>query len=866
MLRPFRNSLLAACGALLLATGAPALAQGVLDPGFAPTVLKRASRNGDFLVRAMLQQPDGKILVGGNSDFVDNQLTSRLRRLNADGTPDLAFAAQTGTGPDPAALVGALALQSTGNILVGGANMMFYNQVPTGNLARLTPAGAVDAAFNAGGTGFGYDPSASNPGNNIRSLAVQPDDKVLVGGFIGSYNGQPTPNLVRLNANGTLDAGFNVGSLGFSNGGGANTGIPEVIVVQPDGKIVVGGTFGDVNGTAAFNLVRLNANGTVDNTFLSTGTNGTVRGLVRQPDGKLLVGGLFTQVNGQASGSLARLNPDGTLDAGFAGGTLNSNGGAILKVRLRADGTVYTSGTFSSFNGVARAGVAKVSAAGVLDPSFGPAVGTDNIVYELLDLTTGQTLAGGIFTTFGGVARTGLARLNSTATVVDAAYNPVLEFRGTLNEVTPLANGELYIDGNYTSINGTPVAASNGTRLHVLSPSGAYSRTLTLNNPAAFHHLPQADGTVYLVATTPQNVATLTRHLATGAPDAAFAAVTLQLSPNLLALFATPLPGGDVLWSGNFSAVNGQARPNLARITAAGVLTAFNPPTAPWQTAPTPWPTVVGVQPNGQPLVSWDDATRTYLVRLSTTTGAIDNSFAIGAPSPGIFTAHLQPNGQVLLGGLSSLGGQPVTNGLVRLTPTGQIDPSFAAALPFSIAAVQPDGRLLVVTDSGLPYPPALVMRRLNANGSLDASFPTVTAPVGIYLGSTARVKVQPQDGKILLYGGFTTVNGQPRIGLARLTNTLLATRPALAAAPPLDVFPNPAQALVTLRLPAGAVSATPQPVDLLDMQGRTVRRFTLPARHAEATFSLADVAAGVYLLHTRTAQGPARQRVVVTH
>lgn len=869
MLRFFRTFLLI-CWSVALWPAAPAVAQGSLDPTFTPTVLKRAFRTGDYPVRAMLQQPDGKILVGGNYDFIDNQLASRLRRLNADGSPDAAFATQTGMGPDPAGIVGALALQSTGKILAGCIFTTYYNQLPKGNLVRLLPTGALDASFNLGGSGFSYDPSVANSGNisnSIRCLAVQPDDKILVGGYIGSYNGLPVPNLVRLNADGTLDTSFNVGSQGFATTNGTssppNSGFPEVMVVQPDGKIVVGGNFGAVNGTPAYSLVRLNANGSIDNTFLSTGTNGTVRGLARQPDGKLLVGGLFSQLNGQPSGSLARLNADGTLDASFAPGTIPAGAG-IYKVRLRADGTVIASGTFSSYNGVARGSIAKVSSTGVLDTSFGPASGTDNLVYEVLELTNGQTLAGGTFTTFGGVARTGLARLNGTATTVDAAYNPVAEFRGTIFQLTVLANGELCIEGDYDNLNGTPVASSSATLLHVLSSNGAYNRTLTLNNPAAFYHNVQPDGRVYVAELTAPTVARLTRHLASGALDASFAAVTLQVPANSFALHTKPLGGGDILWIGNFTAVNGQARSNIARLSASGVLdAAFNPPVAPWLGS---IPQVQGVQPNGQPLVFWIDANGSYLLRLSATTGAIDPTLPIGSGNLDLALPFMQPNGQVVVSGVSSFNGQAIANNVVRLTTTGQVDPSFAAALPFVVFTVQPDGRFLG-TSADMPLQPAQYFRRLNSNGSLDTSFPAVSIAMGAYFGSAAYPPViQPQDGKILLYGGFTSINGQPRIGLARLTNTLLAARPALAGAPLLDVFPNPTQQQITLQLPVAAVSATAQPVTLLDMQGRTIRRFTLPARQAQATFPLADVAAGIYLLETSTSQGPARQRVAITH
>ncbi|MDB5269101.1 MAG: Delta-60 repeat protein/Por secretion system C-terminal sorting [Hymenobacter sp.] len=882
------------CGALLLAS-APAIAQSVLDPTFTPTTLKLAQQSGNYAVRAMLQQPDGKILTGGSYDFVDNQRVSRMRRLNADGTPDVAFATQTGTGTDGGSVV-ALALQSTGKILVGCAFSRTYNGVLTGNLVRLNATGSVDAAFNAGGTGFTYNEqvssSAPNFGNNIRSLTVQTDDKILVGGNLDRYNGQDAANLVRLNANGTLDTSFSVGALGLTATGALtspSSGTPETILVQPDGKIVVGGTFAQVNGVPAGNLVRLNANGTIDNTFLSTGTNGTVRTVARQPDGKLLVGGLFTQVNGQAGGGLVRLNADGTRDVSFTPGVLSPTGNTtgIYNVRLNADGTIVACGTFTAYNGTARGGVARVSATGVLDTSFGPATATTaptapNIIYNLLELTNGQLLVGGTFTSFAGATRTGLARLNASASQVDAAYNSVIEFGGSLSSVMPLNNGDLLVGVYASSINGTAVATTS--TLHRLNSSGGYVGRVVLNlapysfmssNPRA---MPDGRFMVSGYNSGPfgSTDCTLLRLLANGTLDTSFTPLAFTYPPFANSGYSpaiTPLPNGDLLLTGDFTAVNGQPRPGLARVTATGALDqAFNLPGAPWQAAAGGnIYYLAGVQPNGQPIVHWYDNNGTYLTRLSATTGAVDNTFSIGSgggPNT-FFYASLQPNGQVVINGsFTSFNGQATPNGMLRLLANGQPDTSFAAAAALYIVAIQPDGRLI-----GAQQPPAteyfpepvVRLRRLNTDGSLDSTFPTIETPQGIFYGTLIGTVMQPQDGKLLIYG-VTSVNGQLCGSLVRISNTLLATRPAFAAAPELEVFPNPAQQQVTLRVPATAVSATAQPVLLLDMQGRTVRRFALPAHQSEAVISLAEVAAGVYLLQTTTGQGPARQRVTVVH
>src|SRR5207253_1576389 len=94
--------------------------------------------------------------------------------------------------------------------------------------------------------------------------------------------------------------------------------------LQPDGKVVIGGPFTTVNGVSRDNIARLNADGTLDNSFLNgqTGANriGSVFDLALQLDGKLLIGGDFTIVNGVARNRVARLNADGTVDTSFGNG------------------------------------------------------------------------------------------------------------------------------------------------------------------------------------------------------------------------------------------------------------------------------------------------------------------------------------------------------------------------------------------------------------------------------------------------------------------------------------------------------------------------------------------------------------------
>jgi uncharacterized delta-60 repeat protein len=863
--------------ALLATLALPATAQ-TLDPTFAPTMLTDPA---GFTIRALVPQPDGKVIVGGGYDLVDGVLTSKVRRLNADGSPDAAFLAQTGTGPDHG-IVYALALQPNGKIIVGGTTMTAYNGTPAGGIARLNADGSVDASFNASGTGLSYD---NNQNAGIRSLAVQPDGKILVGGgysYAQYYNGQAFYGLLRLNPDGSIDSGFNLGS-----GLAVSSGVVEVhtILVQTDGKIVVGGRFDTYNGVPAMNLVRLQPNGSIDPSFaIGTGTssayyNNSIRTLAQQADGKLLLGGYFPEFNGTPVRNPIRLNPDGSLDNSFQGGinTATATGAVVLHLRLRPDGSILMAGNFTEYNGTPVGSIARLSSTGVLDATFISGNGaTGGQVQDIVELPNGQYLAGGIFTAYNRVARTGLARLSNTA-ALDVTYNPVHRFKGSLYSLAPLANGQMLTLGSFNTFNGTAATPSvQGYSLARLNADGSYNSTVNITTNADSPDL-QPDGHTYLnnyTYTGTTITRALTRILPSGTPDASFATVTVAgISPAYSWLTLSSTTAGAVFVGGSFTTVNGVARPGLARVLATGALDAsFNPINL--------WPPTSAVNhvkamalASGKVMVTWYDSNRSYLVML-TASGSLDPSFNIGnAAGPnGLFDVITQPDGRLLVacseafatvgaGAFTSFNGYPTPNGLLRLLPSGAPDPGFTAALPLTRLLMQPDGRILGTQNARLP---GNRLRRLNADGSLDASFAAVPVPESIYTG--LNYLLQPSDGKILLYGSFTSVNGQTRIGLARLTNTLLATRPAFAAAPELEVYPNPAQRQVSLRLPATAASATAQPVELLDMQGRLVRCFHLPARQTQVTFPLANLAPGLYLLQTTTRQGTARQRVVVTN
>jgi len=334
--------------------------------------------------------------------------------------------------------------QLDGKVIIGGL-FSTYNGTGRNNIVRVNADGSLDATFNyAGGTN-----------NTVYALAVQTDGKIIVGGLFGVYNGTARNNIVRLNPDGTIDASF-------TYAGGTN-GTVYAIAVQPaDGKILIGGQFSAYNGTGRNNIVRLNTNGTIDATFTYTsGTNNTVYALAAQPDGKTIVGGLFSSYNGTARNNIVRLNINGSIDATFTTAGTNNT---VYAFALQPDGKILIGGLFTGYNGTARNFIARLNTNASLDASFTYTGGTNAPVFAIAVQKDGKILAGGQFTAYNGSARNYIVRANSDGTVDTSFY----EGTGANNIVRTIAiqtNGKMIIGGDFTSYNS--VARAHIARIYL---------------------------------------------------------------------------------------------------------------------------------------------------------------------------------------------------------------------------------------------------------------------------------------------------------------------------------------------------------------------------------------------------------------
>lgn len=288
-------------------------------------------------VYSMALQPDGKILIGGNFTSYNGVARSRLARINADGTLDTTF--NPGTGANN--VVYSISVLPNGKIIISGI-FTNYNGVSQNRLARLHADGSLDTSFNIG--------TGAEAG--VQRTVLLPDGKILIGGLFTSYNGVDCNYLVRLNSNGTIDPTFQAGTK-------INSGVLGV-TLQPDGKILIGGFFSTYNSISRKLIARLNADGTLDTSFdPGIGGNNVVWCIAVQHDGKILVGGQFNMWNGTTSRHLVALNSNGSINTDYVLGTgLNHY---LYSIIPQPNGKVLLGGGFNTLNGVSRDYLARLN-------------------------------------------------------------------------------------------------------------------------------------------------------------------------------------------------------------------------------------------------------------------------------------------------------------------------------------------------------------------------------------------------------------------------------------------------------------------------------------------------------------------------
>jgi uncharacterized delta-60 repeat protein len=644
-------------------------ADGTLDASFDPGT----GANNNIHTTAL--QSDGKILIGGWFTSYNGTGRNYIARLNADGTLDTSF--DPGAGANDR--IHSIALQSDGKILIGGW-FTSYNGTGRNYVARLNADGTLDTSFDPG-AGANYI---------IETIVLQSDSKIIIGGGFTNYNGTGRNRIARINTDGTIDISFDPGL-------GANDMIYS-ITPQPDGKILIGGWFTSYNGAGKNHIARLTENGELDASFNSgTGANNSILTTALQPDGKIIIGGSFTSYNGTGRNRIARLNSDGTLDVSFTVGSGSNN--TIWTTALQSDGKIIIGGEITSYNSNGRNYIARLSEGGALDEIFYPGTAANFWIYTTTVQPDGKILIGGRFTSYNGTSKNRIARLNSDGTLDDSFITGT----GTNNSIwtTVLqSDGKIIIGGDFTSYNGT-----SRNRITRLNPDGTLDASFTIGtgaNGTIYSVALQPDGKILLVGgftsyngTSRDRIARLN---ADGTLDASF---TPGFGANNLILTTALQSDGKILIGGFFTNYNTVNRNYIARLNANGTLDAtFDPGVGANSVV---W--ITAIQPDGKILLggdftSYNGTSRNYIARLNSN-GTLDGGFTSGdGANNTLRTIVHQPDGKILLGGSFTSYDGIVRNRFARLNSDGTLDASFdpgtGANNTIWTTALQSDGKIII--------------------------------------------------------------------------------------------------------------------------------------------------------------------------
>ncbi len=737
-------------------------------------------------VNWVIRQKNGGYLVAGSFTQVGGVSTPGLARLRPDLTHDTTFRANLGAFNSSSLSISRVLELPNGRILVGGAFLDLNGEANTRTLVMLREDGSRDTSFTSRFT--------QSFATTVAGLAYDAvDNTLLVCGTSDMNYGGVTARLHRLRLDGSRLPGLNVTF--------ANTA--STMLLQPDRRILIGGVFDSVQSvTDKRAIVRLNPDGTIDNTFNAVGgysgnnfNIGPVRALALEADGQILAVGDYPAINGRGANNLVRLNADGTLDELFNPGLgMQGSGSRVESVAVSADGKIYLTGSMQTYNGTTINDVVilngdPIPLAFASEPSdqyvepgntltlTAAGVGTTAVSYQWYHngtpLSDGAGVSGSTTATLtitgvnAGRAGSYTVRITNTSGFLERMA--AVTVLGAPQIVEQPLSGSYFIGSNVTlTVRAIGVPTLTYQWYKGTDPiSGATSSSLTLTNTQ------KADSGSYSVrisngsGTVTSNAASLVIFL----PPAGFkAGFPVTAGANQAIRHIIPLGDGRALIGGSFNSAGATGSntsvSNLALMKADGTIdTAFMP-------QPNSQVTALARDENGKVYVSGyfntiGGASRSNLARLNTD-GTADTAYhtAMGT-GPNSAPSSIIPlsDGRVLISGsFNNISGTPRV-GVARLNVNGSLDAGFIPLTSGNVQsmALQSDGKIIIsgyFTISGRQN-----LARLNADGTLDTTFSAI-------LNSPASAIAIQSNGQIVLGGGFTSYNGNTVGSLIRVSST----------------------------------------------------------------------------------------------
>lgn len=499
---------------------------------------------------------------------------------------------------------------------------------------------------------------------------------------------------------------------------------------------------------------------------------GVVSASVRLPDGSLVVGGSFKQVNGVPRQSLFKRRPDGSLDPDWNPAV----SGRVSALAADAAGNIYVGGAFSAINLQPRRNLARLAGegVGVVDPDWNPAPNAQ--VYALALDAAGDVLVGGAFSNIGGQARHSLAKLSGSATgAADADWNPAPD--GDIRALAIAANGDVFAGGDFIEIGGQTLrnlaklsgggsgAADAGWRPSIWGGAAEdWVSALALGADGdlfvggAFHRVDGFDR-ICLVKLATTGSATVD-------PD-------WDASTNGEVLSLAVDAGGDVWAAGSFTKIGGREQPHVAKLSGRGS-GGVDPD---WHPSPDQTVQSVVIDAEGRAYIGGGFETIGALSRLgfATLSPAGVPEAMMDVERPGIVRVFArQPDAGTIVGGsFLKADGYPRRN-LLRLQADGSVDPDWQPSADHDVFALALDAAGDVYVGGAfeaVDAQPRTSLAKLSGHGSgaLDADW---RPAVGGRFGDNVYLLAMDATGDLYVSGSFETIDGLPRPYLAKFATS----------------------------------------------------------------------------------------------